>query len=84
MSWQPLYSTSVIPLLVLGNLLGGSIEAEEPELIEVRKIWDQATHSAFTDLIRFQDRWLCCFREATTHASKDGTIRIIESADGDT
>jgi len=84
MSWRPLTQKFVIPLLVFGNLLGSSIESAEPELIEVRKIWDQATHSAFTDLIRFQGRWLCCFREATTHASKDGTIRIIESADGDT
>ena len=83
MSWRPLTQKFVIPLLVFGNLLGSSIESAEPELIEVRKIWDQATHSAFTDLIRFQGRWLCCFREATTHASKDGTIRIIESADGE-
>jgi len=83
MSWRPLNGKFVIPLLVIGTLLGSSIESAEPELIEVRKIWDQATHSAFTDLIRFQDKWLCCFREATTHASKDGTIRIIESTDGE-
>ena len=40
-------------------------------------------HNAFTDLIRFRGKWLCCFREATDHASNDGTIRIIASSDGE-
>ena len=33
------------------------------EVITVRKIWDKAPHNAFTDLVRFQDRWFCVFRE---------------------
>ena len=37
------------------------------ELVEVRKIWDQGNHNAFTDLIRFRDRWWCCFREGAGH-----------------
>jgi len=52
------------------------------KLIEVRRIWDKAPHNAFTDLIRFQDRWFCVFREGQDHASPDGTFRVITSADG--
>jgi hypothetical protein len=52
------------------------------ELIEARKIWDQAPHNAFTDLVRFQGRWFCAFREGKAHLSQDGALRVITSADG--
>ena len=59
-------------------------EKEKPmELIEARKIWDKAPHNAFTDLIRFQDRWFCVFREGQNHASSDGALRVITSPDGE-
>ena len=54
------------------------------ELLEVKKIWDQGLHNAFTDLIRFQGRWYCAFREGTHHDSFDGQLRIISSTDGTT
>jgi len=57
--------------------------AAEPELLSVRKIWDQGRHNAFTDLIRFQDKWCCCFREADAHVGGDGQLRILESIDGE-
>jgi len=57
--------------------------AAEPELLSVRKIWDQGGHNAFTDLIRFQDKWFCSFREADAHVGGDGRLRILESADGE-
>lgn len=50
-------------------------------LLQVRKIWDEAPHNAFTDLIRFQDSWYCAFREGQGHVSPDGAIRVIHSAD---
>ena len=50
---------------------------------EARKIWNQASHNAFTDLVRFKDRWFCVFREGTAHVSPDGALRVITSADGD-
>ncbi|MBN1125890.1 MAG: exo-alpha-sialidase [Sedimentisphaerales bacterium] len=54
-----------------------------PVLLEVHKIWDQGKHNAFTDLIRFQDKWFCAFREADKHVGgEDGKIRIIVSEDG--
>lgn len=52
------------------------------DVVDVRKIWDQAPHSAFTDLIRFRDAWWCAFREGQGHVSPDGRIRVLTSADG--
>jgi hypothetical protein len=49
----------------------------------VTKIWDSAPHSAFTSLVRFNNAFYCCFREATKHVGgTDGKIRIIKSTDG--
>ena len=52
-------------------------------LIEARMIWDRAPHNAFTDLVRFDGRWLCTFREGETHISPDGALRVIASSDGE-
>lgn len=50
------------------------------------RIWDEAPHSAFTDLVRFRGRFFCCFREGAGHvpgAERDvGQVRVIASADG--
>lgn len=53
------------------------------ELVEVRKIWDQAPHNAFTDLVRWNDAFYCAFREGRGHVSTDGRIRVLESKDAD-
>jgi hypothetical protein len=52
------------------------------ELVEVKKIWDGAPHSAFTDLARWSERFYCAFREGRGHVSTDGKIRILRSKDG--
>ncbi len=71
----------LLALLVHG---GGLVRGEEPaRLVEARKIWDQAPHNAFTDLVRFQGRWLCVFREGAAHVSPDGALRVITSTDGE-
>ncbi len=51
------------------------------ELVNVEKIWAEAPHNAFTDLIRFRGRWYCTFREGSKHVSDDGQVRVISSAD---
>ncbi len=57
--------------------------AEKVQLLSVSRIWDQADHDAFTDLVFYQDAFLCTFREADEHVgSKNGTIRILKSDDG--
>jgi hypothetical protein len=60
-----------------------SLQEAKAEIVDVRKIWDQAPHNAFTDLIRFKDRWLCVFREGKAHVSADGALRVLSSEDGD-
>ena len=63
-----------------------SVEAVE---FSVKKIWDVAPHSAFTDLIRFNSEFYCTFREGTGHipgkktGEGDGEIRVIKSKDGE-
>src|SRR6056297_2257570 len=70
-------------VIVAITLAAPAVAAEGPELIEARRIWDEAPHSAFTDLIRFDGRWLCTFREGQGHVSPDGAIRVIVSEDGE-
>ena len=55
----------------------------QPEIVSVVKIWDQGTHNAFTDLIRWRGKWYCSFREADAHVGGDGQLRVLESADGE-
>ncbi len=68
-------------LLVLAAAAGCGTSGAK--LVSVQKIWDQAPHNAFTDLVRFQDRWYCTFREGDGHVSSDGSVRVITSADGE-
>ncbi len=69
-------------IIASGALASGGAEPGA-ERVSVRKIWDAAPHNAFTDLIRFQGRWYCVFREGPVHASESiGAGRIIASADG--
>jgi hypothetical protein len=58
--------------------VGGTLE-----LLSVKKIWHGDKHNAFTDLIRFQDKWLCCFRESQAHVGGNGIIRVLVSEDGE-
>ena len=71
--------------LILFTGFGAKAQKTEKffNILEVRKIWDQAEHNAFTDLIRFQGKWYCAFREGKSHASDDGKLRVIRSADED-
>ncbi len=71
----------VVCLLVTDMVWAG--EPVEPVLVESRLIWDKAPHNAFTDLVRFKDRWYCVFREGQGHVSADGSLRVITSADGE-
>lgn len=62
-----------------------SVQAKEPakaEQVAVGKIWDKGRHNAFTDLVRFRDRWYCVFREGKGHVAPDGAIRVLVSDDG--
>jgi hypothetical protein len=72
-----------LPMVMLLLLSGTLLHAEQqPALVEAKKIWDRAPHNAFTDLVRFGDRWFCVFREGAGHVSPDGALRVITSLDG--
>ena len=53
-----------------------------PRIESVERIWDRSPHNAFTDLVRFQGRWWCTFREADAHGGCVGAVRVIVSDDG--
>ncbi len=55
--------------------------APKAEIVYLDKVWDRAGHSAFTDLIQYHGRWFLAFREAGSHVSGDGAIRILSSSD---
>lgn len=65
---------------VAGAVSAATIEAE---VVDVKKIWDDAAHNAFTDLICYKDQLYCAFREGRGHVSANGRIRVLRSADGD-
>lgn len=75
-----IFSALLVALSLVLPLSGGN-----PRILSVEKIWDQADHSAFTDLIRHQGDWFCVFREGKQHAHGDtGRIRILTSQDAKT
>ncbi len=75
--------TLIVSLFLLPAVLLSADERRKMELVDADRIWDQAPHNAFTDLVRFDDRWLCVFREGQGHVSPDGALRVIASVDGE-
>ena len=63
-------------------LSGSGIHAAPPRVVSAQRIWDAAPHNAFTDLLRWHDRWWCVFRVGQAHVSSDGALQILVSADG--
>lgn len=61
----------------------GAKQKDAPQIVSVKKIWDEAKHNAFTDLIRFSDKWFCSFRESTAHVGGNGKLRVLVSSDGE-
>ncbi len=70
-----------IPALaaLLAALSAGADTARIEHLV---RISDSAPHNAFTDLVRWQDRFWCVFREGQGHVSPDGALRVMTSDDG--
>ena len=71
-----------LPGLLLALAAIAPAAPSNPSILSVQKIWDQGRHNAFTDLIRFQEKWLCTFREGGGHASADGKVCVIASDAG--
>ncbi len=74
-------------LLMVGLFWVPALGADPPivvEKVEVKGLWHHGAHNAFTDLIRWRDRFYCTFREGYQHVSYDGKIRVLVSEDGET
>lgn len=72
-------------LIVFGTFFQVSAaDLKYQDSIVVSKIWDQAGHQAFTDLIRFNKMFYCSFREGENHvaSASNGKIRVLQSKDG--
>ena len=57
-------------------------------LLDVREVWSQGAHNAFTSLLRWDGGWLLAFREGPYHGvprvgETAGRIRVLRSADGE-
>jgi hypothetical protein len=72
---------TVAAIVALHVAVASASSSLKAELVEVRKIWDQAPHSAFTDLAYFRGSFHCAFREGRGHVSTDGRILPIWSED---
>jgi hypothetical protein len=64
------------------------LSAADWQIVSVNRIWDQPRHAAFGDLIRWNDRWYCVFREGLGHApskgkTDDGKLRVLSSTNGE-
>lgn len=80
-----------ILLLAIATLAAGCKKNKKEPTVnssykpESVKIWDEAPHSAFTDIIRFKNAFYCTFREAQSHitgVTNPGKVRVIKSTDG--
>ena len=72
---------------MLSLLLAFMASPTQLEIVSHQRIWNQAPHCAFGDLIRFDNRWYAVFREGKWHAPKpgqpdDGKLRVVTSLDG--
>src|SRR5687767_937123 len=72
------------PLAVV-LLLTPTAPAAEPEFPaktkEVRKVFADGKHNAFTAFVKFKDQYLLAFRTAKEHNSADGDIVVLSSTD---
>jgi hypothetical protein len=77
----PLARAFFAGLVLIGEV--GPAPTDAAEIVSVKKIWDAGNHNAFTDLIRWRNRWWCTFREADGHVGGDGKLRVLTSDDGE-
>jgi hypothetical protein len=79
-----LMQRNLITWIVCGLALAGNcLVAAETNAFSVKRIWDAGQHNAFTDLIHFQGKWFCTFRESEAHVGGNGKIRVLTSGDAE-
>lgn len=76
--------TTFLAVLLVLVALPGWAASPKATVVSIEKIWGDAPHCAFTDLIYWKGEFVCAFREGRKHVSTDGRIRILTSPDGKT
>ena len=79
---QRIVCSLLLGILVVGLCDFTRAQGVRARLIGVEKIWDHASHNAFTDLTRWRGQWYCAFREGEHHAGDVGKLRVLVSQDG--
>src|SRR5215470_9883346 len=75
-------SALVLALLFLTSFAPAAEPVEFPvKPKEVRKIYSDGKHNAFTAFVKFKDTYLIAFRTAKEHNSTDGDIVVLKSTD---
>lgn len=77
----------LLTVMCLLAVMSPPVVAEETAVqkyvVSIERIWDRPAHSAFTDLISFEGKLYCTFREGSDHIpGRNGLIRVIRSPDG--
>lgn len=82
-----IYETTMKHLFLTLTLIGLSFIngfAQDDETPTVTKIWDEAPHNAFPDMVRFKNYFYATVREGNKHMpDNSGQIRIIRSKNGE-
>ena len=79
--WSALFLLAVF----CGIPMASAQQTSPAVLLQIDKIWEQGEYNSFTDLVVFEDKLFCAFREAKQHGvSTDGSIRILVSSDAQT
>jgi hypothetical protein len=81
-AWALLVGLAAVLILLLLTVGQGAASNLSPEAVKVIRVWDVAPSNAFTDLILFRNRFFLAFREANSHDSMDGKIRVLMSLNG--
>lgn len=70
-------------LVARGPISARTSRMTSPEVVSVKPISLNGKCCDATDLVFFNGRWICAFREGSAYTSPDGFVRVIESLDGD-
>lgn len=49
------------------------------QVVDVRCVWWDGYHNAFTDITEFNGRYYCTFRHSTAHAGEPGDVYVLAS-----
>src|SRR3990172_8434263 len=67
----------LVVILAAAATAADRVTGAEPVLLGVSQIGATGPPNAFTDLVRYRERWFCVYREGAGHAEGAGKIRVL-------